>query len=422
MSVSMTTATAGSLLIVDDEPSVRHALERLLRREGYEIHSAADAADADRILNAKPIDVILCDQDMPGVTGIEFLLKAAQQYPHQRRLMISGRFQSGDVAKAMDAGAIHKFMMKPWDDAILKADIRASFRQIMTDFAAGTGHDTHGGNERREAANLPDDGAWVQFEEDRRLSRELHSAAADGSLSLAYQPQIRLRDDTVCGFEALLRWTATSGPVGADRFIGLAERGGSISKLTHWVFREVCHRTRQWLNGWPDARVALNVSPVDLRDDALIDHVAAMLERYAIPATAIQVEVTESQALKCDDTMLARLTKLADIGMNLAIDDFGAGATTLSYLAGLPFAILKLDRSLTQQLTDDKGFRVVQKVLEMAHCLGMKTTVEGIETAEQAGLARSLGADTAQGFHFARPGTRQDVQRWIAAGCSGVPQ
>lgn len=98
----MTTATTGNILIVDDEASVRHAVERRLRKEEYEIYSAGDAADADKILDQDPIDVILCDQDMPGRTGIDFLLDAAKKHPHQRRLMISGRFQSGDVARAIE--------------------------------------------------------------------------------------------------------------------------------------------------------------------------------------------------------------------------------------------------------------------------------------------------------------------------------
>lgn len=417
----MTTAMTGNLLIVDDDASVRHALQRLLRREGYRIYTAGDAADAERILDQDAIDVILCDQDMPGKTGIEFLREASTKYPHQRRLMISGRFQSTDVAHAMDAGAIHKFMMKPWDDAILKADIRASFRQVMSNFAAASGYGPRSMDEPESSPNQHEK-SWAALAEDRQLSRELHSAASDGSLSLAYQPQINLIDESVCGFEALLRWTSTTGPIGPGHFIALAERGGSISKLTHWVIREVCHRANRLHKEWNSTRISLNVSPIDLRDDALVHHIEAMLERYSIPEDSLQIEVTESQALKCDDAMLSRLTRLTDIGISLAIDDFGAGATTLSYLADLPFKTLKLDHSLTQQLTNPKGSAVVQKILEMARCLGMKATIEGIETEEQAKLARSLGADAAQGYYFSKPMPMEDVQKWISAHPTGLQQ
>lgn len=401
----MSTVNTGSLLIVDDEPFVRRALERLLRKEGYDIHSAGDAAAADAILKQTPIDVILCDQDMPGKSGIEFLQESAEKYPQQRRLMISGRFQSGEVAQAMDTGAVHQFMMKPWDDAILKADIRSSFRHIVKEHSEDKGV-------------MP---SWTDFAEDRKLTRELHSAASDGSLSLVYQPQISLDDQSVCGAEALLRWTASSGPIGADKFIFLAERGGSMSQLSHWVFHEVCHNTQKWLTQWSDVKISFNISPVDLNDDGLIDHMEAMLEHYSLSAEVLQVEVTESHALICSDQMLARLNRMADMGLTLAIDDFGAGATTLSYLAELPFSTLKLDRSLTRQLAHYKGKSVVQKVLEMARCLGMTTTVEGIETEQEALLAKELGANIAQGYFFSKPRPRSAIESWIDSGRRAVP-
>jgi EAL domain-containing protein (putative c-di-GMP-specific phosphodiesterase class I) len=111
--------------------------------------------------------------------------------------------------------------------------------------------------------------------------------------------------------------------------------------------------------------------------------------------------------------MIERLNRIAAIGVELAIDDFGAGATTISYLAELPFTTLKLDRSLTLQLGSDRGQAVVEKVLEMAKCLGMKTTIEGIETEAQADVARSLGADTAQGYFFSKPIHQREVSGWI---------
>ncbi|MEO1245673.1 MAG: EAL domain-containing response regulator [Pseudomonadota bacterium] len=415
----MTTSSARSLLIVDDDPGVRRALKRLLRKEGYEIHSASDAQTADRILEQDEIDVILCDQDMPGRKGLEFLKDAARRYPHQGRLLISGRFQSDEVALAMDAGDIHKFMMKPWEEAILKADIRASFRRIMTDYANAA---APGQQADPLVSGVPPSGdaaAWAEFDENRRMSRELHTAAGDGTLALQYQPQIELETESVVGLEALLRWNASTGPVSPEHFIALAERGGAMSKLTHWVIGEVCHRAKQWLPLWTNAKIGLNISPVDLNDDALVDHVETTLTGYGLQPSSIVVEVTESQALRCDAPTLARLERLADFGIELAIDDFGAGATSLSYLADLPFTTLKLDRSLTQQLTDDKGVTVVRKILEMARGLGMKTTVEGIETEEQAHLALSLGADVAQGYYFAKPKSRNSVSEWLAAGRVG---
>lgn len=411
---------SGNLLIVDDEASVREALKRLLRKEDYVIHVASNAEDANRILNEDCIDVILCDQDMPDTTGIEFLTGAAKRYPRQRRLMISGRFQSREVASAMDTGAIHKFMMKPWDDAILTADIRASFRHLVSSYESESEVYANSTHSPLSGSATEQSRTWADYAEDEKLSRELHSAASDGSLSLAYQPQVRLHDESVCGFEALLRWKSTSGVIGPDYFIQLAERGGSISKLTHWLFGEVCHYMEKWRNDWSGACISLNVSPVDLRDDALVDYVGSMIDRYDLSSCAVQVEVTESHALQCNDSMLTRLNRLTDFGLTLAIDDFGAGATALSYLADLPFTTLKLDRCLTQKITTQKGGAIVRKILEMAQCLDMSTTIEGIETAEQAQLARLLGADKGQGYYFSKPRSTTDVQSWIDAGCTGL--
>lgn len=408
----MAAPCTGNLLIVDDEPSVRRALERLLRAEGYVIHSAPDAAAAERILDTDAVDVIICDQDMPGRSGIEFLSAAARRFPQQRRLMISGRFQSDEVARAIDSGAIHKFMMKPWDDAILKADLRASFRQIMESYAAdGSSY---------ESTTPIGDTSWAKFDEDRELSKELHRAAGNGSLSLQYQPQVDLKNGSICGAEALLRWESSIGSVRPDRFIALAERSGAITMLTHWVLGEVCHRIPQWSSQWPNVRIGLNVSPVDLRDDTFVQYLENLLAGQPIPPSSIQIEVTESQAVNCDNGMLARLDRLAAAGVGLAIDDFGAGATTLSYLTDLPFSTLKLDRSLTQQLDDERGQAVVKKVLEIASCLGMTTTVEGIETEQQADAARRLGADAAQGYFFCKPKAAHEIQDWIVTGQVGA--
>ncbi len=415
----MTESSARRLLIVDDDPGVRRALKRLLRKEGYEIHSASDTQSAERVLERDTIDVILCDQDMPGRKGIEFLKDAAKKYPHQGRLLISGRFQSDEVATALDAGDIHKFMMKPWDEAILKADIRASFRRIVSEYANAANQEVPPNSATNGRVSVDDTAAWTEFDENRRMSRELHTAAGDGSLALQYQPQVGLEDNAILGFEALLRWNASTGPVSPERFIALAERGGAMGKLTHWVVGEVCHRAKQWLPLWNDAKIGLNISPIDLRDDALVNHVETTLAEHGLRPGSIVVEVTESQALCRDTQTLTRLGRLADLGVGLAIDDFGAGATSLSYIADLPFTTLKLDRSLTQQLEDDKGATVVSKIVEMARDLDMQTIIEGIETEQQAQIARSLGANVAQGYFFSKPQTRNRVSEWIAAGRGG---
>ena len=405
-------SASGTLLIVDDEPSIRKSLERLLRPEGYRIYSAESADAANTILDSDAVDVILCDQDMPGKNGTEFLREVANRFPNQRRLMISGRFQSDDVALAMDSGAIHKFMMKPWDDAILKADIRASFRQVIADLTRKPAD-----GDSRNAEPLD----WGTFQEERQLTRELHAAATNGSLHLQYQPQVDLRTGEVCGLEALLRWTASIGPVRPDRFIAIAERTGAMQKLTQWVLCEALHHAGLWQTQW-QGHVSLNVSPSDLTGLDLVPKLRTLLDANEVDPALIHIEVTESQIVDPNLEVTKALQDLSDLGVGISVDDFGAGATSLSYLADLPFSSLKLDRSLTMNLDNEKGIEVVRKILEMARCLGMTTVVEGLETESQVERARDLGADIAQGYFFSKPIGHQSIADWIAAGVQGIPE
>lgn len=418
----MQKSASGTLLIVDDEPGVRRSLARLMRKEGYEIHSAESAIEAADILAQSSVDIILCDQDMPGQSGTEFLRDIAPKYPHQRRIMLSGRFRSDDVAAALDSGAVHKFMMKPWDDTILKADIRESFRQLMLSV---TNEERLGDANDASATDNPlspavPDVTWGSFNANRELSRELHSAASSGALQLQYQPQVDAQSLCTSGFEALLRWQSSNGPVRPDHFISLAERNGSISKLTRWVINETCYRLSEWQQVWPDIRVGLNVSPIDLRADYLVEFVAEAIKNNPLERSALQIEVTESQALTTDEKTVATLEALSSLGVTLAIDDFGAGATSLSTLASLPFNTLKLDRSLTTQVETQKGEKVIRKILEMCDDLSLKTTVEGVESLEQLQLFQELGATTIQGYYFSPPIDLSDVDSWMKSGATGV--
>ncbi|MFT5446975.1 MAG: EAL domain-containing protein (putative c-di-GMP-specific phosphodiesterase class I) [Gammaproteobacteria bacterium] len=403
---------AGTLLIVDDEEPVRRALERLLRRDGYKILSAGDAGAAAHLLETTPVDVILCDQDMPGLSGTQFLMETANRYPNQRRMMISGRFQSQDVAEAIDAGAIHKFMMKPWDDNILSADVRASFRQLFVEL--------QGESVRESPIDLQVE--WQRFGENRLLTRELHDAPDTASLWLAYQPRVQLEDGSVCGFEALLRWQSSLGAISPARFIGLAEKGGAMSQITRWVVREAVMHASSWAKTAPTLGIGINVSPTDLRDAEFAHFVRDTLAEAGVNVATITIEITESQAPHLTRGMMSVLEQLADLGVCLAIDDFGAGATSLGYLSTLPFRHLKLDRSLVEQLHTEKGKAVVAKILELSHCLGMTTTVEGLETETQFEIARSLGAEIGQGYYFSPPQNVVSVERWLNDGCPGFPR
>ncbi|MEM7431062.1 MAG: EAL domain-containing response regulator [Pseudomonadota bacterium] len=410
---AMDIPTAGTLLIVDDEAGVRGALRRLIRSEGYDVVTAADSREALHILESQAVDIIVCDQDLPGRSGTEFFTEIADRFPHQRRILLSGRFRSKDVAAALDDGSAHKFMMKPWDDAILKAEIRESFRHLMTslNYQERISHLDHTENKGRR---VTPDLTWTTFTTNRELGRELYSAAERGELNLRYQPQIDCETRSVSGFESLLRWAPRSGPVSPETFIAIAERSGSISKLTRWVVNEACFRLRRWREYWPSARLAINVSPNDLINSDIVHWVDQAIELNVIPTGSLLVEVTESRALETCRSSRDNLVALSKLGVPLVIDDFGAGATAIASLAQLPFSMLKFDRSLAEQAATPKGATVIRKIIEMCNDLDIRTTVEGVETEEQLERFASLGATTVQGYLYGPPMSAESVEARLA--------
>lgn len=359
------------------------------------------------------------------MSGTEFLAQVARDHPHQRRLMLSGRFQSEEVARAMDRGAVHRFMMKPWDDAILKAEVRESFRQLQADLAVDETLEQLGSGLRTQrtesAAHRYRHLTRHSVEQNRLLTRELHKAVRAGRLSLQYQPQVDLCSGEVSGFEGLLRWNSSIGPIGPDRFTALAERSGSITELTGWVVGEVCYRASRWSSARPQIRLSLNVSPLDLRGDSLLQCLQSALAEHRLCAGFIQVEVTESSALDVDGHELDVLNALAKLGVGLAIDDFGAGATSMAYLAQLPFSTVKIDRSLVLQLDTARGRKVMQKLIELCTDLEMHTTVEGVESLAHLDLIKGFGASTVQGYIYSKPLPVDGVEQWLASGGRGVP-
>ncbi|WP_196216720.1 EAL domain-containing protein [Paracoccus shanxieyensis] len=243
----------------------------------------------------------------------------------------------------------------------------------------------------------------------------LRHATEANLLGVSYQPQIRMSDGAVAGFEALARWHHPElGEVSPEVFIPLAEKSGHIGLIGAWVLRRSLAEFGA-LAGSCDTRLAVNVSPLQLRDAGFADLVAGCLADAGRPAAQLELEITETARLGEDAQTRRTLADLRALGVGLALDDFGTGYSNFATLAQVSFDRLKLDRALIAGLPADRSVRLIRAMRHMADALGMELLVEGVETVEQARILRDLGCDLAQGYHFAPPLVLADAVTWLHA-------
>jgi EAL domain-containing protein (putative c-di-GMP-specific phosphodiesterase class I) len=243
-----------------------------------------------------------------------------------------------------------------------------------------------------------------------RLTSEadLRVALERDQFEIHYQPIFDLGSDRLCGFEALLRWNHPSrGLVLPGQFIPLAEELGIIKSIGAWLFRQACVDAVQSLG---DVKIAVNLSPIQLEDDGIIDIISAALATSGLNPARLEIEITESALLKNSAITIALLVRLHGLGLSIALDDFGTGYSSLSYLRSFPFDKIKIDRLfISEMATREDCAAIVSSIVSLAARLGMTTTAEGVETQEQLELVRDAGCSSAQGYLFGRPEPIQKV-------------
>jgi diguanylate cyclase (GGDEF)-like protein len=235
--------------------------------------------------------------------------------------------------------------------------------------------------------------------ERRSLEIELRQAISDGGLEAYYQPVLNLENGKVSSCEALLRWRHPErGMISPVEFIPIAEDSGLINQLGVWVLNTACAEAVTW----PDhVRVAVNVSPLQFRSQSLALNVAAALATSGLPASRLELEITEAVLIRDDEAALDMLHQLRKLGVRIALDDFGTGYSSLSYLQRFPFDKIKIDRSFIKDIAGPgASSSIVQAVVNIAAASDMTTTAEGVETEQQRNLLRILGCTEMQGFLF----------------------
>lgn len=246
-----------------------------------------------------------------------------------------------------------------------------------------------------------------KLRERRGLIAELEGALERDEFVLHYQPIVRLETGATVGVEALVRWDhPRRGLLAPSEFILVAEDTGLIVELTRCVLRKASTQTRRWQLADPDGAplsVSVNISGVSITDSAIVGDVARALEESGLPPQSLTLELTET-ALVGDLAGAATLRDLEALGVRLAIDDFGAGHSSLRYLRSFPIDALKIDRSFISRMTDDpREASFVETIVDLATVLDLETVAEGIETREQRDLLAELGCTFGQGYYFARP-------------------
>lgn len=251
--------------------------------------------------------------------------------------------------------------------------------------------------------------------EELQLERLLRDAIQRHAFTLHYQPQVWLDDGRLAGFEALVRWQHPErGIVAPDEFIPFAEARGLITPIGRWVLHEACRQLKAWHDaGLPQVPVAVNLSALELRQRDVVADIRQVLDATGLAPRFLEIEITETVLMQQGTSAASMLAALRALGVRVSIDDFGTGYSSLAYLKRYPIDKLKIDRSF---VTDTPGssddVAIVTAIIQMGHSLQLQVVAEGMETAEQQHMLRTLGCDLAQGGQLSRPLAADQIPGW----------
>ncbi len=244
----------------------------------------------------------------------------------------------------------------------------------------------------------------------RKLEIDLRQAIIDDEFEVHYQPAIDLQSNDIVGCEALLRWRHPErGIISPAEFVPIAEETGLIDQLGEWVLTTACAEATTWPD---DIRLAVNVSPIQFKSDTFPLKIVAALAVSGLPASRLELEITEAVLIRDDEAALAILHSLREIGVRIALDDFGTGYSSLSYLQRFPFDKIKIDRCFINDIAESGGpSSIVRAVVDIAAERHMTTTAEGVETQEQKEMLRTLGCSEMQGYLFSAAKPAAELKR-----------
>ncbi len=261
----------------------------------------------------------------------------------------------------------------------------------------------------RDRAVLFSEEIASQLREEQRIENEVRRGLAEQSFTLDFQPQFDVSGKVLNGFEALLRLIGLDGnPISPEIFVPAAEKLGLIKEIGRWVLNHACNVA----STWPEhLTIAVNLSPEQFEGNEVSQDIAFALDQSGLSPQRLQVEITEGTLLEDTESILAELNKIRKFGVSIAMDDFGSGYSSLSYLCRFPIDKLKVDRTfvIALGLGDEQALNVLRTIVMLGHSLGMTVTAEGVETQAQAQTLMDFKCDEIQGFLYGRPITESEV-------------
>jgi diguanylate cyclase (GGDEF)-like protein len=374
-----------------------------------------------------------------GVLGSDELIVAAavrlrESLPEHA---VCGRIGTDEFAVIVTAGsqleaeavlhaAIDAVARPYWVDTVVRLSAHGGFAQAPA-HGATRGEITRRAELALRAAAAKGPGTLIAFDpaidklsaEQRFIHRELPRAITAHELEVHYQPIVAAAGGAFVGVEALLRWNhATQGAIPPSAFIPVAEQMGLMDTLGAFVLRRALHDAQRW----PGLYIAVNLSPLQVRDRGIVDTVRAALAESAVPPSRLMLEITEGVLIDNPDEMIRRIEDLHALGVRIALDDFGSGYSNLSYLQRFPLDKLKIDKSFVSALGQSgNGGVIIQAIVALGRALGLSITVEGVETEQQRVLLRLAGCDELQGFLFARPAPAKAIDRLLKQTKAATP-
>jgi len=387
-------------LVVDDERVQRVLVTRAVEPMGFIVDAVANLQDAAANLSRTRYDAVILDLSLGETEGISLLRALRDARCDPLLIFLSGldeRVITASLRLAASMGLRVAGMLR-------KPAAPGALRALLRDAPAEKAPLTRSPEEPDPDCPPP-------------TIDELARAIREGRIVPHFQPQVSLRDRSVVGVEALARWprAAGRGPP-PEVFVALAEQCGLIVPLTFHIMRASLEACGRWRARYPDCRVAVNISPLVLADPRLPDEIERLLHETRLGPGALIAEITESTVIGNPLLAAEVLTRLRIKGIELSIDDFGTGHSSLLALLRLPFSELKIDRSFVSQCeADPEAWKIVRATISMARELGLRVVAEGIETEAVLGMLRAVDCGVGQGWYFGHAMSEAELIPWLAA-------